>query len=185
MPDLGSEPHISPPTAYTCRSTYKHETTTSILHFLPYLYTSFTTNLLHHPLSNEILTPSQTRTSPHPKERKKRIMSPQPPIPLPASYTSLPYTQISLTHHPASSPFPTPIIILTLSRPKNHNAFTDTMMLEMEEAFTMLDLDERVRVVVVTGEGRMFCAGADLEVGFGEGTEGRRGGGRASGHRDG
>jgi enoyl-CoA hydratase/carnithine racemase len=38
---------------------------------------------------------------------------------------------------------------------------------ELENAFHLFDLDPRVRCIVVTGSGRMFCVGADLEVGFG------------------
>lgn len=41
------------------------------------------------------------------------------------------------------------------------------MMLELEQAFGMLSSDDRVRCIVVTGEGQYFCAGADLEEGFG------------------
>lgn len=62
------------------------------------------------------------------------------------------------------------MIILTLYRPKNYNAFTDTMREEIEAAYAMFDVDERVKCIVVTGDGRIFCAGADLDIGFGEGT---------------
>ncbi|KAF4548683.1 Enoyl-CoA hydratase-like protein [Elsinoe fawcettii] len=104
-------------------------------------------------------------------------------LPLPQSYTSLPYEQIKITHHPASSPNPTPIVILTLNRPEKYNAFTEpTMAEELEEAFTLFDLDDRVRCIVVTGSGKMFCAGADLGRGFSpkakEGRDHRDGGGR-------
>ena len=60
----------------------------------------------------------------------------------------------------------TPVIILTLYRPKAHNAFTDQMMSELEEAFKMFNVDDRVKCIVMTGHGRMFCAGADLVVGL-------------------
>jgi enoyl-CoA hydratase/carnithine racemase len=45
------------------------------------------------------------------------------------------------------------------------NAFTPTMLGELIEAFDSADADDDVRVVVVTGAGRAFCAGADLEKG--------------------
>ncbi|PSK48675.1 3-hydroxypropionyl-coenzyme A dehydratase [Elsinoe australis] len=102
---------------------------------------------------------------------------------LPNSYTTLPYTQIKISHHPATSPTPTPILILTLNRPEKYNAFTEpTMAEELEEAFTLFDLDDRVRCIVVTGAGKMFCAGADLSRGFSpkaaQARDHRDGGGR-------
>lgn len=51
---------------------------------------------------------------------------------------------------------------LTLNRPDRMNAFTDVMMREMIAAFDETDANDDVRVVIVTGEGRAFCAGADL-----------------------
>jgi enoyl-CoA hydratase/carnithine racemase len=45
------------------------------------------------------------------------------------------------------------------------NAFTITMSHEMVEAFDLIDADDDVRVVIVTGRGRAFCAGADLGTG--------------------
>lgn len=55
------------------------------------------------------------------------------------------------------------IATLTLSRPEKMNAFTGTMMQEMVAAFDLVDADDAVRAVVVTGAGdRAFCAGADL-----------------------
>jgi enoyl-CoA hydratase/carnithine racemase len=83
-------------------------------------------------------------------------------LPIPPSYTSLPQDHIRLSHVPSTSPTATPIILVTLHRPHNHNAFTPTMMRELEHAFTLFDLDDRVKCVVVTGSGRLFCAGADL-----------------------
>lgn len=53
-----------------------------------------------------------------------------------------------------------------MSRPNKHNAFTDVMGRELERAYGLIDIDERVRVVVLAGDGRSFCAGADLEIGF-------------------
>jgi enoyl-CoA hydratase/carnithine racemase len=57
------------------------------------------------------------------------------------------------------------ILTLTLNRPDRMNAFTPTMLEELLEAFDRSDADDDVRVVVVTGAGRAFCAGADLEGG--------------------
>ncbi len=57
------------------------------------------------------------------------------------------------------------VATITLDRPEQMNAFTATMMLEMIAAFDEIDADDDVRVVIVTGAGRAFCAGADLSSG--------------------
>ncbi|WP_066608575.1 crotonase/enoyl-CoA hydratase family protein [Sphingobium cupriresistens] len=57
------------------------------------------------------------------------------------------------------------IATITLNRPDRLNAFNATMAQELIAAFDRSDADDMVRVVIVTGEGRGFCAGADLEAG--------------------
>jgi enoyl-CoA hydratase/carnithine racemase len=57
------------------------------------------------------------------------------------------------------------ILTLTLNRPDKLNAFTGEMMMEMIDAFDRADADDEVRAIIVTGEGRAFCAGADLSAG--------------------
>ena len=54
---------------------------------------------------------------------------------------------------------------LTLNRPDKLNAFTGTMMHEVIDAFDRTDADDNVKVVIVTGAGKGFCAGADLSSG--------------------
>jgi enoyl-CoA hydratase/carnithine racemase len=57
------------------------------------------------------------------------------------------------------------IATLTLCRPEKLNAFTAEMLDELLQAFDVIDADDNVRAVIVTGEGRAFCAGADLSAG--------------------
>ena len=57
------------------------------------------------------------------------------------------------------------IATITLSRPEKMNAFTGVMMRELLDAFDIVDADDAVRAVIVTGEGKAFCAGADLSGG--------------------
>ena len=57
------------------------------------------------------------------------------------------------------------ILTVTLNRPDRMNAWTATMGRELMEAFDRADADDGIRVVIVTGAGRAFCAGADLERG--------------------
>lgn len=57
------------------------------------------------------------------------------------------------------------VLTVTLNRPDRLNAFTPTMGRELVEAFDRADADDEVRAIIVTGEGRGFCAGADLAAG--------------------
>ncbi len=57
------------------------------------------------------------------------------------------------------------IATVTLNRPDHMNAFTPTMGKELEMIFEEADRDDSIRVVVVTGAGKAFCAGADLSYG--------------------
>src|SRR5438132_9175514 len=57
------------------------------------------------------------------------------------------------------------LLRLTLNRPAQLNAFTVTMANELEDAFNRASLDDAVRVVLVSGAGKAFCAGMDLSVG--------------------
>ena len=57
------------------------------------------------------------------------------------------------------------ILTITLNRPERLNAFTGQMMGDLITAFDKAGKDDDIRVVVVTGAGRGFCAGADLGAG--------------------
>ncbi len=54
------------------------------------------------------------------------------------------------------------IATITLNRPDRMNAFMPQMMMDLIHVFDETDGDDAVKVVVVTGAGRAFCAGADL-----------------------
>jgi enoyl-CoA hydratase/carnithine racemase len=71
------------------------------------------------------------------------------------------------------------VLTLTLNRPERLNAWTAVMQGELLEAFDLADADDGVRAIVVTGGGRGFCAGADLESGGDTFDWGKRAGGEA------
>jgi len=55
-----------------------------------------------------------------------------------------------------------PVTTVTLARPDSHNALDAALIEELTRCFEEISDDERVRVVVLAGEGRSFCAGADV-----------------------
>lgn len=57
------------------------------------------------------------------------------------------------------------LLRLTLNRPEHLNAFTVEMADELVDAYRRANSDDAVRAIVVTGEGKAFCAGMDLSVG--------------------
>jgi len=54
------------------------------------------------------------------------------------------------------------VATVTLNRPEIHNAFDEALIAKLTETFVALDDDGDVRIVVLAGAGRSFCAGADL-----------------------
>jgi enoyl-CoA hydratase/carnithine racemase len=57
------------------------------------------------------------------------------------------------------------VLTITLNRPERLNAWTPQMGSELIAAFDAADADDDVRAIIVTGSGRGFCAGADLQGG--------------------
>ena len=51
---------------------------------------------------------------------------------------------------------------IILNRPEIHNAFNEVMIQDLIDVFRNISKDNEVRVVVLTGNGKSFCAGADL-----------------------
>jgi enoyl-CoA hydratase/carnithine racemase len=78
------------------------------------------------------------------------------------------------------------VVTITLNRPEKLNAVTSVLIRELVAAFDAVDADDGARVVIVTGAGRAFCAGADLSAGTQTFDGSRRGRPEIDGeHRDG
>ena len=60
------------------------------------------------------------------------------------------------------------VATITLNRPEVYNALNDEITFELQDAFKTLRKDDHCRVIVLTGEGKAFCAGQDLKAATGE-----------------
>jgi enoyl-CoA hydratase/carnithine racemase len=81
-------------------------------------------------------------------------------------------TDASTTSAPVTIERDGHVAIVRLNRPDKGNAYTAAMGVALNEAFTSCDLDDDVRVIVLTGAGKAFCVGLDLSGGdstFGDG----------------
>ena len=58
--------------------------------------------------------------------------------------------------------------VITLNRPDNLNTFNTPLALELNQALQELDLETRVRVIILKGAGKAFCAGIDVGDFFGK-----------------
>lgn len=81
-----------------------------------------------------------------------------------------------------------PVLWVRLNRPEVLNAYTNEMGAELVRAIRQADGDDAVRVLVLTGTGRVFCAGADVSAGVGafdtqSGDGAKNFGSRTSGER--
>jgi len=56
------------------------------------------------------------------------------------------------------------VLIVTLNRPEARNALSSGMLAGMYRAWRLLDSDPELRVAILTGRGKVFCAGADLKA---------------------
>lgn len=81
-----------------------------------------------------------------------------------------------------------PILWVRLNRPEVLNAYTNQMGAELVRAIQRADGDDSIKVVVLTGTGRVFCAGADVSAGAGafdtESGEGAKNFGSSGGVRE-
>jgi len=55
-----------------------------------------------------------------------------------------------------------PVGLVTMNRPERHNAFDDALIAELTDAFRSMEAEDGIRVVVLSGAGKSFSAGADL-----------------------
>ena len=55
------------------------------------------------------------------------------------------------------------VATVTLNRPEKHNAFDELLIAEMTRAFSEVDADDSVRIMVLAARGKSFSAGADLD----------------------
>ena len=62
------------------------------------------------------------------------------------------------------------VATITLNRPEHLNTFNTPLALELIGAFKELDRDNRVRVIVIKGQGKAFCAGIDIKEFFDKST---------------
>ena len=70
--------------------------------------------------------------------------------------------------------------LITLNRPERLNAITTAMIAELSEVLLRADQDRNVRVIILTGAGRGFCSGLDLQA-VADGSMGVGEGGSTSG----
>lgn len=56
------------------------------------------------------------------------------------------------------------VIWITLNRPKFSNSFSDEMIVDLCRLLREADWDENIRTIVITGEGKSFCAGGDVKA---------------------
>src|SRR5262245_1705950 len=57
----------------------------------------------------------------------------------------------------------TQVATITLNRPERLNALTFEVYTELRDLFRALDTDPQVRAIIITGAGRAFCSGGDVE----------------------
>ncbi len=55
------------------------------------------------------------------------------------------------------------VAVLTMNRPEHLNTFNTPLAIELDRALKKMDADPQVRVIILRGAGRVFCAGIDLD----------------------
>jgi enoyl-CoA hydratase/carnithine racemase len=78
--------------------------------------------------------------------------------PVPTFATQPPPTSFTKISFPVEH-----VLLITLSRPKSLNCINSAGHKELDAIYNWFDREPALRVAVLTGEGRAFCAGADLK----------------------
>jgi enoyl-CoA hydratase len=63
------------------------------------------------------------------------------------------------------------IVLVTIDRPERRNALSGNTLAELHRTFDIIGGDPTQRVVIITGAGPSFCAGADMKAGPGDGDD--------------
>lgn len=85
-------------------------------------------------------------------------------IQVPDSYVTPEDNHIRISNHPEAAKGVTPIQIIALNRPDKLGAITAEMLAALIDFFVTVTADDRVKVVIFTGTGRVFSAGIDLKA---------------------
>ena len=85
-------------------------------------------------------------------------------VAIPETYVTTPSSHVRITNYPESAFGVTPIQIAALNRPEKLNAFTIGMINALARFISTIDVDDRVKVVIITGIGKAFSAGIDLNA---------------------
>ncbi|KAL6885737.1 ClpP/crotonase-like domain-containing protein [Trichoderma evansii] len=83
---------------------------------------------------------------------------------IPSTYVNSAQSHVHISNYPGSSPGVTPIQIASLNRPKQLNAMTTDMINDLIVFFRYVNVDDRVKAIILTGTGDVFCAGIDLNI---------------------
>jgi enoyl-CoA hydratase/carnithine racemase len=87
-------------------------------------------------------------------------------IAIPDTYVTALDSPIRISNYPDSVYGVTSIQVVTLNRPDKLNAITADMINSLITFFSTVDVDDRVKVVILTGAGKAFSAGIDLNGDF-------------------
>lgn len=82
----------------------------------------------------------------------------------PKTYVTGEDHHVRVTNFPESAIGVTPIQIITLNRPEKLNAISSDMISALINFFEVIDKDDRVKIIILTGKGRVFSAGIDLNM---------------------